>query len=99
VLAFAGIANPSDFFDSLEAQGLSLVATVAFPDHTVYAKEEMEALGRLKRSKSADCLITTSKDAVKLQPYRGIMRDCCVANLELVINDPEPLVSALEKLL
>jgi tetraacyldisaccharide 4'-kinase len=99
VLAFAGIADPSAFFDSLEAQGISIVATVAFPDHTVYAKEEMEALGRLKRSKSANCLITTSKDAVKLQPYRGIMRDCCVAKLELVINDPEPLVSALEKLL
>ena len=99
VLAFAGIADPASFFDALEAKGVPLVATVAFPDHTAYGKVEMEAIGRLKQSKKADCLITTAKDAVKLSQYCGILGDCFVARLELTINDTLPLVSALEKLL
>ncbi|MBT0665555.1 tetraacyldisaccharide 4'-kinase [Geobacter pelophilus] len=99
IIAFAGIADPSGFFDTLEQQGLPLLATLAFPDHTKYGKEELEALGGLKRSKRADCLITTGKDAVKLLPYRGILRDCCVAQLELKINEPGLLLAALEKLL
>ncbi|GAM07932.1 tetraacyldisaccharide 4'-kinase [Geobacter sp. OR-1] len=99
VLAFAGIADPSGFFDALEREGVPLLATLAFPDHTRYGKEELEALGRLKTTKKADCLITTAKDAVKLLPYRGILGNCLVARLELKINEPGPLVSALDKLL
>jgi tetraacyldisaccharide 4'-kinase len=98
LLAFAGIANPAGFFDSLEAHGVTVVATIAFPDHTAYGTPEMEAIGRLKLAKKADGLITTAKDAVKLQKYRGIIGDCLVAALELKLHDPAPLVAALEKL-
>jgi len=96
VIAFAGIADPAAFFNGLEEQGISMVATVAFPDHTPYGKEELEALGRLKQTKKANCLITTAKDAVKLQTYRGILGDCCVALLELHLDDSLPLEHALE---
>lgn len=99
VLAFAGIADPAAFFDGLEGAGVPLVATIAFPDHTAYGSTEMEALGRLKQSKKADCIITTAKDAVKLIPYSGILRDCYVAQLQLVLHDPEPLLRELERIL
>jgi len=98
IIAFAGIADPAGFFDSLEKQGLQLLATLAFPDHTKYGKEEMEALGRLKRSKKADCMITTGKDAIKLLPYRGILRDCRIAQLDLKIKEPEALFALLDKI-
>lgn len=98
-LAFAGIADPAAFFDGLEGEGVALVATIAFPDHTAYGPQEMEAIGRLKQAKKADCIITTAKDAVKLQPYRGILRDCYVAELELVLHDTGPLFAALDKIL
>ncbi len=97
-VAFAGIADPRAFFESLEEEGVPLVATLAFPDHTCYGPREMKALGLLKNDKRADCLITTAKDAVKLQPYRGIMGDCCVAQMELHLHDSAQLVLALEKL-
>lgn len=98
-LAFAGIADPAAFFDGLEGEGVRLVATIAFPDHAAYGTAEMEAIGRLKQDKKAACLITTSKDAVKLLPYRGILRDCYVAELELVLHDTGPLFSALARIL
>lgn len=96
IIAFAGIADPAAFFNGLEEAGLPLVATLAFPDHTRYGKDELEALGRLKQDKKGNCLVTTAKDAVKLQPYRGILGDCCVALLELRLNDPHLLAHALE---
>lgn len=96
-LAFAGIADPAGFFEALETEGVSLVATLAFSDHTTYDKDELEALGRLKHSKRADCLITTVKDAVKLLSYRGILGECCVAQMELRLHEPEVLLEMLEK--
>jgi tetraacyldisaccharide 4'-kinase len=98
VVAFAGIAAPAAFFDALEAAGVPLLATLAFPDHTRYGRIEMEALGRLKQAKMANSLITTAKDAVKLLPYRGILGDCLVARLELRLQDASPLTTALAAL-
>ena len=97
IVAFCGIADPAAFFDGIEACGLPLVSTLAFPDHSGYGMREMEALGRLKQQSKADCLITTAKDAVKLLPFAGIIGDCFVARLELTLYDPEPLIAALDK--
>ncbi len=97
LVAFCGIADPASFFDGIEACGVPLVATLAFPDHTGYGAREMEALGKLKQQSRADGMITTAKDAVKLLPYTGIIGDCFVARLELTLHDPGPLIAALDK--
>ena len=52
-LAFAGIADPIQFFDALEKCGIQLVATIAFPDHSIYGDEEIAAIAKLKRSSRA----------------------------------------------
>lgn len=98
IVAFCGIGHPSTFFDAVEACGVRLVSTLAFPDHTRYGTREMEALGRLKQQSRADCLITTAKDAVKLQPYAGILGNCFVARLALTLHDPGLLKAALDKI-
>ena len=97
LVAFCGIADPVSFFDSIEACGVQIVATLAFPDHTGYGAKEMEALGRLKQQFRADGLITTAKDAVKLASYSGIIGDCFIARLELTLFDYGPLTLALDK--
>lgn len=55
--AFAGIGAPQRFFDTLTALGLEFVAH-SFPDHHAYRRAELLF--------SADVLLTTEKDAVKL---------------------------------
>jgi tetraacyldisaccharide 4'-kinase len=55
-MAFAGIAEPAGFFDSLEREGVRLFATLAFPDHCSYAEEEIGAICRLPgRMRSSSC--------------------------------------------
>lgn len=97
IIAFCGIADPAAFFDGLESSGVKLLSTLALPDHTEYGPQEMEALGRLKRQYKADCFMTTAKDAVKLLPYKDIMGDCYVAQLEIALHNPEPFYAALNK--
>jgi tetraacyldisaccharide 4'-kinase len=97
-LAFAGIAAPADFFDTLGEEGVALVATLAFSDHICYGEEEIAALCRLKTASRAAYLITTGKDAVKLLPYRERLGGVYVAGLELSIPDVKVLEECLEKL-
>jgi len=98
-LAFAGIANPESFFDSLESAGLQLTATLSFPDHAAYGAEEVAALAALRRSSRADYLITTAKDAVKLGSCGGRDLPLYIAELEMVFHDALPLSDKLDKLL
>ena len=98
-LAFAGIADPTGFFDGLEREGAVLAATLAFPDHTAYGDEECAALARLRKSTRADYLMTTAKDGVKLKALGGEDIPCYVASLELEIPDAAPLRQRLDKLL
>jgi tetraacyldisaccharide 4'-kinase len=98
-LAFAGIADPMQFFDSLEKCGVQLVATLAFPDHTDYGEEEIAAIAKLKRSSRADYLITTAKDAVKVPVNPVDTFPFYIAQLEVSFYDDAPLRAALDKLL
>ena len=41
LLAFAGIGNPSNFFDLLEENGLDVKRKIAFPDHYNFSKTEI----------------------------------------------------------
>jgi len=97
-LAFAGIADPESFFNALEAEGVVLVATLAFPDHTVYGEEECAALARLYKSSRADFLITTAKDGIKLASSASDV-PFHVARLDISFYDSGPLVAALDNLL
>jgi tetraacyldisaccharide 4'-kinase len=98
-IAFAGIAEPSFFFDSLKKAGVCPVATLPFPDHCKYGVMEIDALCRLKESSRSDCMITTEKDAVKLMPYLERLGKVYAARMELKFADARPLETALEKLL
>ncbi len=65
LVAFAGLAHPEKFFNSLRAANLQLAATVPLPDHTPYRPTQLQMLQALAVEHQA-VLVTTSKDAVKL---------------------------------
>jgi lauroyl/myristoyl acyltransferase/tetraacyldisaccharide-1-P 4'-kinase len=58
VFAFAGLADNEQFFEGLNAAG-----TRGFPDHHRYTAEDIAAL---KRDAKGAALVTTEKDAVKI---------------------------------
>lgn len=64
-LAFAGLANNKKFFNSLTEYGYPIKQIKEFPDHHCYSdKDILRLLESAKRDKL--CLITTSKDMVKI---------------------------------
>ena len=64
--AFAGIARPERFFTDLENAGWTLTGRRAFPDHHHYSVPEIEELLQAARASSADVILTTEKDFVRL---------------------------------
>lgn len=69
VYAFAGIAQPEYFFNSLKENEYNLVYTRLFTDHHLYTKEDLMNMIKEAVSLNADCIITTEKDAVKLLAF------------------------------
>lgn len=63
-VAFAGIANPHDFFTSLEDSGVTLLATLPLVDHCQFTPHVIESIKIM--AAEADFILTTEKDAVKL---------------------------------
>jgi tetraacyldisaccharide 4'-kinase len=64
--AFAGTANPDDFFASLHRYGIHPLITVPLADHVMYTPEKLEFIRT--RCTQAEALVTTEKDAVKIDP-------------------------------
>lgn len=65
VLAFAGIARPDKFFDTLRSLGCPIVGAHSFPDHYAYKPEDIERLTREAEAAGA-LAVTTAKDRVRL---------------------------------
>ena len=98
-MAFAGIADPAAFFRDLAEEGLTLAATLSFPDHCRFGEREVREILLAAETCGADYLVTTEKDGVKLGQYRERLGNIYTAVLEMWVADPGPLQNALEKLL
>lgn len=66
VVAFSGIARPSAFTAELSSLGASVAHQRSHPDHHWYTPSDIDALRELQAKHSASLIITTEKDAVKL---------------------------------
>lgn len=77
-VAFAGIANPNDFFAALGEIGVTLEATLPLPDHCEFNQHVIEKIRAM--ASDADYILTTEKDAVKLDAQM-FNRPCCSFSL------------------
>ena len=64
-VAFAGIGLPKKFFATLRSIGVVVLAEHPFPDHFMYAREDLDRLLSEAESLKAT-LVTTAKDYVRL---------------------------------
>ncbi len=64
---FCGLGNPEAFRLTLEGLGAELASFAAFPDHHRYRADELASL--LEEARQAGCraVVTTEKDAIKLE--------------------------------
>jgi tetraacyldisaccharide 4'-kinase len=66
ICAFAGIARPEAFRQSLTALGGEVAAFTPFTDHHVYTGPDRDAIDGAAGKAGAELIVTTEKDAVKL---------------------------------
>jgi tetraacyldisaccharide 4'-kinase len=92
LVAFAGLARPEKFFDTLGALGADLTDAIPFPDHHSYSDDDLGLLAQLAQERGAR-LITTEKDAARLSSAWRVR--VTTLPVSAIFNEP----SALETLL
>jgi tetraacyldisaccharide 4'-kinase len=94
VAAFCGIGNPASFVHSLQRAGCEPVSIINFPDHYRYKAEDIANIVKKATAAGAESLITTAKDAVKLQDFSFTL-PCFVLEIELRIDDESGFLKLL----
>lgn len=74
VVAVAGIARPGRFFDALRQQGHEVVRQHVFADHHWFSEADVRQVEQSAQETVVDCVVTTAKDAVRLERHRRAMR-------------------------
>ena len=82
IIAFAGIGNPSNFFELLKEKNINVVKTYSFPDHHNYSNQELENI--IKDSKEDSALIvTTEKDYSRMNEELKLICESVKVDLEI----------------
>lgn len=100
VVAFAGLGNPRAFVASLQQCRAHVAAFLAFPDHYPYTPADWQAICDVARREEAEALVTTEKDAVRLDAAWPLPVSLYTlrVNVELTPRDP-PLTVHLDALM
>lgn len=85
-LAFCALGNPDNFFEQLKREKINLVSTEKFSDHHFYTQKDIEKIEKSFKRSGAEILLTTAKDAVKLQNLQ-ISVPCFVVESKIVFED------------
>ena len=94
VCAFCGIAKPDSFKKTLLAAGAQVLLFDIFPDHHRYNKNELEKIKTRFIDCRADYLVTTEKDAVRIQSDPEFLKIISVLRVEMEIK---PSAQSFEK--
>ncbi len=91
ICAFAGIAQPESFFNSLKKQHMRVSRTVSFNDHVEYDREKVKSFAH---QADIDAFVTTEKDGVKLSAEM-FDKPCYQVPLKLSIAKKKSLIAMI----
>lgn len=85
----AGIARPERFAWDAAGAGASIVGRAFFPDHHVFGARELVEVAARARTAGADAIVTTAKDAVRIEglPLEGLQLPLVVLDVAAAIAD------------
>lgn len=95
VCAVAGIARPTRFFDDLRHQGWHVVSTMAFRDHHPFTQRDVTRIVAEARSCEADWILTTEKDAVRLERVHLAGVPCAAVPLRTTVHPSDAFAAWL----
>ncbi len=95
LLAVCGIGNPNAFAKTLEKHNPDKVELLAFPDHHLYTKSDLQQIQHKLKQVNAEWIVTTQKDEHKLAHINSELQIFVLA-IELIITEGEKVL--LDKL-
>jgi tetraacyldisaccharide 4'-kinase len=96
--AFCALGNPDNFFEQLKRENLDIASTRKFPDHHRYKQSDIEKIENQAKQSGAEILLTTAKDAVKLNDLKFEM-PCFVVESKLIFDDEKKLRELIQAVL
>lgn len=94
--AFCGIGNPNAFFQQIREEGFELRHSEAFRDHHKYSQTDIDRLTQRATDAGAQALLTTAKDAVKLESMRLTLPGY-VVEIEMQIPEADSLLALIDE--
>jgi tetraacyldisaccharide 4'-kinase len=91
VVAFCAIANPENFFMTLESAGFSLVGKRVFSDHYHFSESD---IATLRREYPGVPLVCTEKDSLKLG---GTSEDIFILGIETKVYPSDAFLSQIDR--
>ena len=79
IIAFAGIGNPSNFFDLLKENKINVKKTYSFPDHHNYSQKDFDEIIGDNHIK----IVTTEKDYYRMNDKQKLSCDYIEVDLEI----------------
>ncbi|MFH1644187.1 MAG: tetraacyldisaccharide 4'-kinase [bacterium] len=74
-LVFAGIGKFNYFIESIKKLNLNVVKKIEYPDHHHFSQQDLRNILDVFKQSYCDCIITTSKDWVKILPLLKSIKD------------------------
>ncbi|MCC7437410.1 MAG: tetraacyldisaccharide 4'-kinase [Armatimonadetes bacterium] len=82
-----GIANPQRVATMAEEHGVKIIEWLQFRDHYRYTGEDAERIANLMQQHPSALLLTTEKDAVKLEQFPELRQQLAVMKIRIEIED------------
>jgi tetraacyldisaccharide 4'-kinase len=96
ITAFAGIAYPEKFFNSLKLVKANIVDKISYSDHHIYSENDMLYLAEIA-NKNKSILVTTKKDMVRIpKNFRSLVK---TIDGFIQLNDEKLLLEILTNLI
>jgi tetraacyldisaccharide 4'-kinase len=83
ICAFSGIAEPENFSKTLRPLCGEIASFITFADHHVYTEDDIAAIRSASAESSAEMIITTEKDGMKLIDFPRFFRDIYLLRIEM----------------
>ena len=96
LIAFAGIGNSINFFNTLKQNRLNIIKEITYPDHYIYSDQDLEKLIKIEEQNKAK-LITTEKDYLRIDPLKR--RRFGFVSINVSIENEDKLTNEIYKVL
>ena len=95
ILAFAGIGNPSNFFELLKKYKLDVKKTISFPDHYFLNKRQLTEI--ISDAQKGNCeILTTEKDFFRIKDFK--LNQINYLEVELELENKEEFLKKISEI-